>query len=275
VGFPDDPPSYGLARCRPPPARQSGSSLGKVSYRRCMVQIADYERRGDLDAPFELTKKAEKAQEQAESIRDAVTCETPMLSWEEYAAGEQCPGCGRPYRDKERWESKGTMHFTDEERVRYEAEEALFKQSHVECHAIRHSVSGSLTTHCGKCCPSPPFSPKQKEALGRLLGFPTPPHDRMRWRLRLYCGHVIEKTAHHTHKTLHAAFTGSTSCTECGLDPAVVIDGEAIGLLAERPGATKAAAPAPQSTRSGKPTKAALGARVRELEEELERLRKD
>lgn len=84
---------------------------------------------------------------------------------------------------------------------------------------------------------------------------------------------MVEKAAHHAHKTLHAAFTSSTSCTECGLDPAVVVDGEAVGLLAERPDATNAGAPA--STRSGKPTKAGLEARVRELEAELERLRRD
>lgn len=87
-----------------------------------------------------------------------------MLTWEQYAAGAPWPGCGRPYRDEERWESKG-MHFTDEERARYEAEEALFKQRHGECHATRRSLSGSLTTHCGKCCPPRPFSPEQKEAL--------------------------------------------------------------------------------------------------------------
>lgn len=97
----------------------------------------------------------------------------------------------------------------------------------------------------------------------------------MKWRLRLYCGHIVEKRADHTHTTLHAAFTGSTSCTECGLDPAVVVDGEAIGLLAEPPGATKARTPASPPARSGKPTNAALEGRVRELQAELERLRKD
>lgn len=57
----------------------------------------------------------------------------------------------------------------------------------------------------------------------------------MRWRLRLYCGHVVEKTSHYTHKTLHSAFTGETRCPECELDPATVVDGEAIGLTEEPP----------------------------------------
>lgn len=38
----------------------------------------------------------------------------------------------------------------------------------------------------------------------------------MVWRLRLYCGHTIERTAHRTHLTVHAAFSGSVRCTECG-----------------------------------------------------------
>lgn len=129
-------------------------------------------------------------------------------------------------------------------------------------------------THCGKCCPSPPMSPEQRESIVHLLGRPTPPQELMRWRLRLYCGHVVERTAHYTHKTLHAAFTGSTSCPECGLDPATIVDGEAIGLKAE----PAECAPSRASTkhkRSGKPTKAELEARVRELEAEVQRLRKE
>lgn len=82
-----------------------------------MAELTGYERRRDLDAPFELTRKAELAQNKREKIRDAVRCETKMLTWEQYAAGEPRPGCGRPYRDDEPWESKGTMHFTDDERA--------------------------------------------------------------------------------------------------------------------------------------------------------------
>lgn len=239
-----------------------------------MVEITEYERRGDLDAPFELTKAAERAQRQSEQIRDAVRCDVPMLTWEQYAAREPCPGCGRPYQDAEHWESKGTMHFSDEERVRYDAEEARYKRDHPACGSHRHSVSGSLTTHCGKCCPPPPMSPGQRESIVRLLGRPTPPHELMRWRLRLYCGHVVERTAHYTHKTLHAAFMSARACPECGLDPATIVDGEAIGLKGEWPNAPGPAPSVARAQRSGKSTKAELEARVRELEEEVLRLRK-
>lgn len=239
-----------------------------------MVDVTDYERRGDLATPFELTKAAERAQKQGEQIRDAVRCDVPMLTWEQYAAGEPCPGCGRPYRDAEHWESNGTMHFTDEERARYDAEQERYKRDHPACGSHRHSVSGSLTTHCGKCCPPPPMSPSQRDTIARLLSRPTPPHELMRWRLRLYCGHVVERTSHYTHKTLYAAFMSARACPECGLDPATIVDGEAIGLEAERPSARRSAAPATETRRSGKPTKAELEARVRELETEVQRLRK-
>ncbi|GAA4127940.1 hypothetical protein [Actinomadura keratinilytica] len=240
-----------------------------------MVDLTEYERRGDLDAPFELTRKHERAQKTAERIREAVRCDVAPLTWEAYVAGEPCPGCGLPYRDGEPWDFKGTMYFTEEERARYDAEEARFKKAHGDCRSHRHSVSGSLTMHCGKCCPPPPLSPRQIEKIGRLLGTPKQPHELMRWRLRLYCGHVVEEQAHYTHKTLHSAFTGSTSCPECGLDPATIVDGEAVGLVEEPPGPAKPspAAPPRRSTKPRKPTRAELEARVRELEAEVARLR--
>lgn len=233
-----------------------------------MVDLAEYERRGDLDAPFKLTKKHERTQKGLERMRDAVRCGTPPLTWAAYVAGEPCPGCRRPYRDEERWEFRGTMHMTPAERARYDAEEERYTKAHGDCHAMRHSVSGSLILHCGKCCPAPPLSPGKIESIGRMLGSPKQPHELMRWRLRLYCGHVVERRAHYTNKTLHAAFTGSVQCIECGLDPATLVDGEAIGLAGEPP----VASPSPARVQR-KPTRAELEARVRELEAEVERLR--
>lgn len=96
------------------------------------------------------------------------------------------------------------MYFTDEERARYE-------EAHGNCHASRHSVSGSLTMHCSRCRPMPPLSPAKVEEIVRILGRhrPIPPHGLMRWRVRLYCGHVVEKRSHFKNTTLHSAFTGS------------------------------------------------------------------
>lgn len=239
-----------------------------------MVDLIDYEQRGDLNAPFEPNKKHERAQNEAVRLRET-RCDVSGLAWETYVAGAPCPGCGLPYRDDERWEFKGTMHFTDEERARYEAEEARFKEAHGDCHASRHSVSGSLTTHCSKCCPMPPLSPAKREEIAHVLSRPTQPHELMRWRLRLYCGHVVEKRSHVTHRTVHSAFMSSISCDQCGLDPATIVDGEAIGLLEQPPAATRRVrtAAASRSTRARKPTRAELETKVRALEAEIERLR--
>jgi hypothetical protein len=45
-----------------------------------MPDLIDYERRGDLSAPFELTKKHERAQKQAVSIRESVRCDIPTTN---------------------------------------------------------------------------------------------------------------------------------------------------------------------------------------------------
>ena len=83
------------------------------------------------------------------------------LSWAEYQSGVPCRGCGLQLVDAKPWEMRGTMNFTDTERQRYEAEEARYRHRHGDCHSFRWSMSGSLTTHCGRCCPPSPLSPKQ------------------------------------------------------------------------------------------------------------------
>lgn len=175
-----DPRKHAALNSRPDRVRHGaprggGGCVSGLSYRRRMVEIAEYEKRGDLAAPFQLSKQAEKKQREAERIREAVRCDLPPLAWEQYIAGEPCPGCGRPYRDAEPWEVRGTMNLTDEERTRYDAEQARFKQAHSECHSHRHSVEGSLTLHCGKCCPAPPLSPEQRETIGKVFSTRTPP----------------------------------------------------------------------------------------------------
>jgi hypothetical protein len=168
--------------------------------------------------------------------------------------------------DVEPFEPKGTMNFSDAERVRYDAEEARFKAAHGSCGSIRHSVAGSLTKHCGKCCPAPPMSPSQVERIATLMRPPTPPQELTIWRLRLYSGHTVERHAHYNHKTVQAAFCGAVRCAECGCDPATVIDARAIGRAAE--------SAHPQSVSAvRKPTRAALERRIDALEAEIARLR--
>ncbi|WP_264079301.1 hypothetical protein [Mycobacterium szulgai] len=166
--------------------------------------------------------------------------------------------------DNEPFDFKGTMNFSDAERVRYEAEQSRFKAAHASCRSHRHSIAGSLTMHCGRCCPPPPMSPSQLDRIHALLT-PTPPHELMVWRLRLYCGHTIERTAHRSHLTVHSAFSGSVRCTECDCDPATVIDARAVGLVAEPTRLESVSA-------VRKPTRGALERRIQELEAEVARL---
>lgn len=225
-----------------------------------------YERLGDLDAPFAPDVKHERRQRDRQRLRDSVHCDTAPLTYEQHRDGLPCPGCHRPYVDLEPFENKGTLHFSDAERARYDAEEAHFTAAHGTCGSIRHGVSGSLTKHCGKCCPRPPLSLVQRDRLVTLMSIPTPAHELMIWRLRLYCGHTVERQAHSSHKTVQAAFTGSVKCPQCATDPATSVDARAIGLAGQPHRPTSAPA-------VRKPTRAALERRVKELEAEVDRLR--
>jgi hypothetical protein len=97
--------------------------------------------------------------------------EVQRLTWEQYLAGEPCPGCGRPMTDATLWSGsgKGSIHLSEEERARYDSEEEHFKVRHGDCHTHRWTFGGSLTTHCGKCCPPPPMSPEQTARIAALL----------------------------------------------------------------------------------------------------------
>lgn len=110
------------------------------------------------------------------------------------------------------------------------------------------------------------MSPAQVARVGTLLGTPTSACELIIWRLRLYCGHTVERRAHRSHKTVHSAFTGAVKCTECGRDPSTVIQARTIGPAAPSPHSP--AAPAVR-----KPTRAALERRIEELEAEVARLK--
>lgn len=79
---------------------------------------------------------------------------------------------------------------------------------------------------------APPVSDETLARVAALLARPTPPTELVNWRLRLFCGHVVNRTAHHTHTTIHGAFMGAVACAECGLDPATIVGAEALGRVA-------------------------------------------
>ncbi len=162
------------------------------------------------------------------------------------------------------------MYFTPGERERYDAEEAAFKERHPNCRAMRHSASGSLTTHCGKCCPPPPMSPTKARELSEMFGRMSEhrrPEDLMRWRLRVFCGHEAEKVCHRSYLTAEQGFGSHSKCPECGLDPATIVDARPIGL--EGNGASTGTPARAGTLRPKRRTRDELERRVAELEAEL------
>lgn len=79
---------------------------------------------------------------------------------------------------------------------------------------------------------SPPLTAEQLRTLATFIMNRPPESDLVEWRLRLFCGHVVTRTSHHTNTTVHMAFTGTVACPECGLDPATIVSAEAL----RRPG---------------------------------------
>ncbi|MFG2213064.1 hypothetical protein [Streptomyces sp. NPDC048638] len=106
-------------------------------------------------------------------------------------------------------------------------------------------------------------------ALKSLLSYKTPDHEIMRWRVRLYCGHIVETRRHreNSNPTLHGS--SSMRCPECGKEPSAIVAFEPLGLAGESPGASKVV-PAPPPKRL---TRAQLERRVAALEKENQRLR--
>lgn len=114
---------------------------------------------------------------------------------------------------------------------------------------------------------APPLRLEQVEGLRRILAGvrERQPHELMRWQLRLFCGHVVEKHAQIAHRSTAAAFTGSTSCSECGLDPATILAARPLGLAGP--------APAPAMPHIKRPDRDRLRARADKLEREAAALR--
>ncbi len=104
---------------------------------------------------------------------DAAWEDGTELSWEEYAAGAPCRGCGQPLltaQEAPEWHTKGTMYYTEDEQAEAAAYEAEFRARHPLCHAFRWTLAGRLGEHCMRCCPPPPLSPEQMMAvLGIVL----------------------------------------------------------------------------------------------------------
>lgn len=95
-------------------------------------------------------------------------------------------------------------------------------------------------------------------------------HELMRWRVRLYCGHIAETRRHFTvdEPTRHGS--SSMRCPACGMDPARIVAYEPVGLLAESPSVARPRSQRPR--RSIEKRLAKIEAEAKELRDQLEQL---
>lgn len=168
-----------------------------------------YEVRGDPDGSFVASKRDTRVQEQAVTLRESVR----RSHFHQYTTGENS---GSYFSHTHDDDEPGHQH-PGRKPFPARADGGYFEES-----------GPSL----GTVLPAP-VAANVARALETIARWPeTPPHQLMRWRLRLYCGHVAERTAHVESRTVHAAFMGGVACPECRLDPATIVAARAIGPVA-------------------------------------------
>ncbi|WP_139140973.1 hypothetical protein [Streptomyces oceani] len=121
---------------------------------------------------------------------------------------------------------------------------------------------------------APPFSEEQAERLREMfrLDEPRQPWRYMRWRVRLYCGHVVEVERPRAWERPDGQTSDHEQCTECGKEPAIIVAFEPIAPVGEPPGEEKRS-PTPVRPRTRR-TNADLEAENTKLRTEVERLRR-
>lgn len=123
------------------------------------------------------------------------------------------------------------------------------------------------STHPAWPCAAWPGQRRIFDKVARVLfDAPTRDDELNRWRLTLYCGHVVERIAHKSYPTYAAAGGGSRACETCGVDPAFVLDETLVGAAA-------APAPSPPAPMSTPRSRKALEQRAAKLEAELAAVR--
>lgn len=162
----------------------------------------EYEVKGDPDSTAPLTAKDHRRQRVAQDIADAVARSHFHQS---FGPGEET-----------HWISHSHNHEDDE-----------VGHVHPPHHAFPLRADGGYWETYGPSighAPPPEVVANVRRVLEDLARrAPTPATDLVTWRLRLYCGHVVERTAHRSSTTIYGAFAGSLRCTECGLKPASIV----------------------------------------------------
>lgn len=115
---------------------------------------------------------------------DVVWIDDDRLSWEEFAGGVPCQGCGRPFLGDETRQRDGEPWLAYRERM--EPTEAAFRSRHPD-HGTSWTVGGG-PSHCRRCCAPHPLSPRQVEQLNQMWSRPTSsPATEVRVRLCKTC----------------------------------------------------------------------------------------
>ena len=137
------------------------------------------------------------------------------LTYEEFQAGEPCRGCGEPLLD--RAEHQHTNMADLELIALKEQDEERYRQRHGTCRSHRWRVEGSITLHCGHCCPPSPMSPGQIEFIRQIFapsgGRKTDFRELDDWDQALTCGHVVKVRVHRSN---HRPSLAVADCGECG-----------------------------------------------------------
>lgn len=124
----------------------------------------------------------------------------------------------------------------------------------------RQRESEALREHATRlAAEAPPLSDETLRRLALVFSRKPPPSELVEWRLRLFCGHVANRTAHRTHSTAHSAFTGAVMCSECGLDPATIIAAEVTARSEPE------APPSPRTPRDADATRRAIASHERQI----------
>lgn len=90
----------------------------------------------------------------------AIWTEDQRLTYEELTFGQPCKVCGRALLDQaDPAASPAELKQLEE----------AFEADHRDCRTYRWGVAGGSLVHCGRCCPPPPFSPEQMEAVTAAL----------------------------------------------------------------------------------------------------------
>lgn len=78
---------------------------------------------------------------------------------------------------------------------------------------------------------APSIPPDAREQIAALLRpyAKAPKPTQMRWRLRRYCGDVVEESADEKYLDPDEAFKHSEQCPACGRKPSVIVDAEPVG----------------------------------------------